>query len=126
MASILAILSVALGAFAAHSLKESVSDVAVNIFETGVKYQFYHTLAIFFAAILYKDYSNRWMKTAGYFFIAGILLFSGSLYMLTYVKAAVLPGYRWIGPLTPVGGLCFILGWLCILVAVSARKLIKS
>ena len=111
-AAILGFLSVILGAFAAHALKEMVSDYAVNIFETGVRYQFYHVFALLAAGILYKEFPNVFIKWAGIFFIAGIILFSGSLYFLTYVKGTIMPGYKWIGPITPIGGLFFILGWL--------------
>ncbi len=111
-AAVLGLLSVALGAFAAHALKEKISDYAVNIFETGVRYQFYHVFALIAVGIIYKDFSNRFLKWSGIFFIIGIILFSGSLYMLTYIKGAVLPGYSWVGAITPIGGLAFILGWI--------------
>ena len=106
-------LAVGLGAFAAHALKKMVSDVAVNIFETGVRYQFYHVFALALSAILYKEFTNKWMVWSGNMFILGMLFFSGSLYMLTYVKAAVKPGMDWIGIITPFGGLAFIAGWVC-------------
>ena len=111
-AAILGFLSVILGAFAAHALKELLSDYAVNIFETGVRYQFYHVFALLAAGILYKEFPNKFIKWSGIFFITGIILFSGSLYFLTYVKGTIMPGYKWIGPITPIGGLFFILGWL--------------
>lgn len=117
-AAIFGLLSVALGAFAAHALKELLSDYAVNIFETGVRYQFYHVFALLAAGILYKEFPNKFIKWSGIFFIAGIILFSGSLYFLTYVKGAVLPGYKWIGPITPLGGLLFILGWIFLFLGV--------
>jgi uncharacterized membrane protein YgdD (TMEM256/DUF423 family) len=110
-AAIIGVLSVALGAFAAHALKEAISDYAVNIFETGVRYQFYHVFALLAAGILYKDFQNKFIRWSGIFFIGGIILFSGSLYCLTFIKGAVLPGYNWIGVITPIGGLLFILGW---------------
>jgi uncharacterized membrane protein YgdD (TMEM256/DUF423 family) len=115
-------LSVALGAFAAHALKETVSDYAVNIFETGVRYQFYHVFALIAAGILYKDFPNKFIRWAGILFIIGIIFFPGSLYALTYIKAAVMPGYKWIGAITPIGGLCFILGWLFLFMGVSKRN----
>jgi uncharacterized membrane protein YgdD (TMEM256/DUF423 family) len=121
-AAILGLLSVALGAFAAHALKESISDYAVNIFETGVRYQFYHVLALIAAGILYKEFPNKFIRWSGVFFIAGIILFSGSLYCLTYIKGAVMPGYKWIGAITPVGGLFFILGWLSLFIGLFRNK----
>src|SRR5438128_1480515 len=96
-AAIIGALSVALGAFAAHALKQQVSDYAVNIFETAVRYQFYHVFALLAAGILYKDFAGKFMRWAGILFITGMILFCGSLYILTYIKAAVLPGYDWIG-----------------------------
>jgi uncharacterized membrane protein YgdD (TMEM256/DUF423 family) len=111
-AAILGFFAVILGAFAAHALKELLSDYAINIFETGVRYQFYHVFALLGAGVLYKEFPNKFIKWSGIFFIAGIILFSGSLYFLTYVKGTVMPGYKWIGLITPVGGLLFILGWL--------------
>lgn len=114
IAVLIGALSVTLGAFAAHGLKQHISDYAVNIFETGVRYQFYHVFALLAAGMLYKEFHNKFMIWAGYLFIAGIILFSGSLYVLTYYKAAVIPGHDWIGAITPLGGLCFIAGWMCL------------
>lgn len=121
-AAVFGFLSVVFGAFAAHALKELFSDYAVNIFETGVRYQFYHVFALLAAGILYKDFPNKFIKWSGIFFIAGIILFSGSLYFLTYVKGAVMPGYNWIGPITPIGGLFFILGWLFLFIGCFKNK----
>jgi uncharacterized membrane protein YgdD (TMEM256/DUF423 family) len=112
IAAILGALSVALGAFAAHTLKQHISEDAVNIFETGVRYQFYHVFALLAAGILYKDFNTNFTKWAGLFFIAGIILFSGSLYLLTYIKGVEMQGYDWLGAITPFGGFSFILGWI--------------
>ena len=119
--AILGLLSVALGAFAAHALKQKISDYAVNIFETGVRYQFYHAFAIMATGILYKEFTNKFLRWAGILFLIGILLFSGSLYCLMYIKGAVIPGYDWIGAITPIGGLSFIVGWLCLFLGVSIK-----
>lgn len=121
-AAIFGLLSVVLGAFAAHSLKEMISDYAVNIFETGVRYQFYHVFALLAVGIIYKEFPNKFIKWSGIFFISGIILFSGSLYFLTYVKGTVMPGYKWIGPITPIGGLLFILGWLFLFIGCFKNK----
>jgi uncharacterized membrane protein YgdD (TMEM256/DUF423 family) len=121
-AAILGALSVTLGAFAAHTLRQHVSEDIVTIFETGVRYQFYHVFALMAAGILYKDFNNKFIKWAGAFFIAGIILFSGSLYLLTYIKGAAMPAYNWIGAITPLGGLSFILGWLCLLAGLLKNK----
>ncbi|MDQ6723337.1 MAG: DUF423 domain-containing protein, partial [Thermoproteota archaeon] len=74
--------------------------------------------------IIYAEFKNKYIKWAGWFFIAGIIFFSGSLYCLTYVKAAVLPGYQWIGVITPVGGLFFILGWVFLSIGLFNKKTI--
>lgn len=114
-------LSVTMGAFGAHALKKMVSDTAVNIFETAVRYQFYHLFAIALAGILYREFPNKWMLWAGWLFISGILLFSGSLYVLTYIKATVKPGMDWIGAITPFGGLALISGWICLFIGVRFK-----
>ncbi|MCF2860366.1 DUF423 domain-containing protein [Pseudoalteromonas sp. SMS1] len=106
-------LSVALGAFAAHGLKSHVSDYAVGIFKTAAEYQMTHGLAIIAVAILIKW--GMQIKWAGYLFSVGVILFSGSLYLL------VLTGAKWLGPVTPIGGLCFILGWL-VMIYKSAKQ----
>lgn len=110
--------SVALGAFGAHSLKQIVSTDAVTTFETGVRYQFYHTFALILVAILYGRYPNKWMVWSGNSFIAGIILFSGSLYILTALNATPTVGLRKIGLITPFGGLFLIAGWLLLMWAV--------
>lgn len=127
-AAILGALSVAIGAFAAHQLKGSISDFALEIFETAVKYQFYHVFALLAAGILYKEFPNKLMLWSGRLFIAGIILFSGSLYILSAIKAAVVPGYNWVGTITPLGGLCFILGWIFIFLGCNQKlkQTIKS
>ncbi|RYD82494.1 MAG: DUF423 domain-containing protein [Sphingobacteriales bacterium] len=113
-------ISVGLGAFAAHGLKNLFSSNAISIFETGVRYQFYHVFALLAVAILYKDFPA--VKTAGWLFIGGILLFSGSLYLLTVIQGLVQPGYKWVGAITPVGGLLFIAGWLWMFIAMFRKN----
>jgi uncharacterized membrane protein YgdD (TMEM256/DUF423 family) len=121
-AAALAALSVVLGAFGAHALKKYVGAEAVSTFETGVRYQFYHCFALFFAGILYERFPLKWMTWSGYSFIAGIILFSGSLYLLTALQSTEQVGLRKIGIITPFGGLFFIAGWLFILIGfVKAR-----
>ncbi len=118
-AAFLGALTVILGAFAAHKLKSLVSDVAVNTFETGVRYQFYHVFALLAVGMLYASYPNKLLKAAGWLFIVGIIFFSGSLYLLTYKEAAVLPGLKWVGPITPIGGVFFIAGWVCLALGIK-------
>lgn len=122
IATLLGALSVAFGAFGAHALKQHVSDYAVSIFETGVHYQFYHSFALLASGILYKEFPNNFIKWSGKLFVAGIILFCTSLYALTFIKAAVLPGYDWIGAITPLGGLSFIAGWLCLFLGIVRKK----
>ena len=111
-ASLLGALAVALGAFGAHGLRRIVDADSVATFQTGVQYQVYHTFALLAAAILYERFPNKWMKWAGTCFIIGIVLFSGSLYALTLLKAADQVGLKGIGIITPIGGIFFIAGWL--------------
>ncbi len=111
-------LAVALGAFGAHGLENITSDEKVlHGFQTGVQYQMYHALALLSVAILFDKLPAKWMKWAGICFIAGIILFSGSLYLLTFFKLQESTGVKFVGPVMPLGGLLFIAGWLCILVA---------
>jgi uncharacterized membrane protein YgdD (TMEM256/DUF423 family) len=115
-AAILGALSVALGAFGAHALKKIVEADAVATFETGVRYQFYHTFALLAVGILYRRMPTKIMEWAGILFISGIVLFSGSLYLLTYLNATETVGLKGVGAITPLGGLCFIAGWICLLI----------
>lgn len=121
-ASLLGALAVALGAFGAHALRGRVPNIAVTTFETGVRYQFYHVLALVMLGILYRDFKNKWMLLSGNLFIVGIALFSGSLYLLTFISGAVKPGFKWIGIITPFGGIAFILGWFCLLMGVINKQ----
>lgn len=118
IASILAALSVALGAFGAHGLKKFVPPESVATFETGVRYQFYHTFALFLVAILFQTFPGKLLSMAGWLFLVGILLFSGSLYALTLLKATNTVGLKGIGIITPFGGLFFIAGWICLLIGI--------
>jgi uncharacterized membrane protein YgdD (TMEM256/DUF423 family) len=122
-AAVLGMLAVTLGAFGAHGLKKIVPAEAISTFETGVRYQFYHTLALLAVAMLFEKFPLRSMRYAGICFITGIVLFSGSLYALTLLQATNTVGLRGLGAITPIGGLFFIAGWLCLFVAIgSSRK----
>lgn len=114
-------LSVILGAFAAHGLKQILAFDDLQIFETATRYQFYHVFALLAVGILYKEFPGKLMKWAGNLFIAGIILFSGSLYLLCYVKHNELP-FNWLGAITPFGGAAFIGGWLMLFLAVIKRN----
>lgn len=111
----IAALSVALGAFAAHRLKNMVSAQSLEWFDTGVRYQMYHAFALAIVALLYKEIQpTHLLQWAGISFIAGIICFSGSLYVLCFAPHTS----RWIWPVTPLGGLLFIAGWILIIVAI--------
>jgi len=110
-AAILAGLSVAAGAFASHALKNSLSQRALEIFETGSKYQMYHALLVIGLLVYRSEVSSTLLNTAGFAFIAGIVLFSGSLYALS------LTGIKLLGLITPIGGVAFLIGWGCLAVA---------
>jgi uncharacterized membrane protein YgdD (TMEM256/DUF423 family) len=99
---------VALGAFAAHALKARLGTEMLAVFETGVRYQMYHALALFAAAWGYARWPGKVLAAAGWLFIAGILVFSGSLYLLA------ITGAKSLGMVTPLGGLAFLAGWLCL------------
>ncbi|OYW19631.1 MAG: hypothetical protein B7Z54_03345 [Sphingobacteriales bacterium 12-47-4] len=118
MGAALAGLAVALGAFGAHGLKKIVPPEAVDTFQTGVQYQMIHALALILAGILVEKFSSRFLSYAAICFGLGILLFSGSLYLLTYLKATSTIGLGGWGLITPVGGLAFILGWVFVVWAV--------
>ena len=109
--------AVALGAFGAHGLKEVLSDENLRVFHTGVEYQFYHALALLFTGLAADRNGSKFLKWAGNLFIAGIILFSGSLYCLS-----IFQNLMWMGIITPFGGLCFIAGWLLLLIAFMKKS----
>ena len=110
--SLLGAFAVALGAFGAHALKQKLGAEDLAVYQTGVQYQFYHVVAIFIAASLYGKFYRPAVLWTGRFFITGIFLFSGSLYLMTYLKAFSSREAKWLGAITPVGGIFFITGWL--------------
>jgi len=106
------LVAVALGAFGAHALKAKLSPAMLSVWQTAVNYQFYHVLALLLVAVLlHFGWQSRWLVVAGACFLAGMLLFSGSLYWLA------LGGPSWLGPITPFGGLSFMMGWLMLFIA---------
>jgi uncharacterized membrane protein YgdD (TMEM256/DUF423 family) len=116
-------LAVALGAFAAHGLEKLTTDAkTLHGFRTGVEYQMYHAFALIAVAILFEKFPSRWLKWAGNCFIAGVILFSGSLYLLTVLKIQDSTAVKFVGPVTPLGGVFFIAGWLFLLLAVLRKK----
>ena len=111
-------IAVALGAFGAHGLKRIVPVETVNTFQTGVQYQMYHALALIAVAVVFEKFPAKLMVWAGAAFCIGILLFSGSLYLLTILKATGKVGLEGVGIITPFGGLVFIAGWICLLIGI--------
>ena len=116
----LAGLGVILGAFGAHKLKEIAPD-SVPTFQTGVQYQMYHAFALMIVGILFEKFPFKSMSWAGICFFIGIILFSGSLYALTALKASGKVGLGGVGIITPVGGLFFIAGWVAFVMALFKR-----
>src|SRR4030095_8018452 len=115
--AILGFLGVALGAFGAHGLKNRLSPEVLEVFDTGVRYHMYHTFAVLIVAAAIGHIGNaRLLAMAGWFFFAGILLFSGSLYALAITSVGIL------GAITPIGGLLFLIGWACLAVFALARE----
>ena len=121
--ALFAALAVILGAFGAHTLKEvmQMPPDQLAIFDTGVRYQFYHSLALLITGIAYSAYPVKQLKWATIVFIIGIILFSGSLYGMTILKLSGV-GLGPVGVITPIGGLFFILGWLFLLLGIIKKK----
>lgn len=115
LGAIFAGLAVGIGAFGAHALKETLGSYHTT-FETGVQYQMFHATAILIVGLLLGKLDSRLLRTAGYLFATGIILFSGSLYVLSITKVSVL------GAITPLGGVAFIAGWICFIIAVAKDK----
>lgn len=121
LGAVLGAIAIALGAFGAHGLKQIVTAETVQVFQTGVQYQVYHVFALLAVGIIYEKHPNRLVNWAGGFFIAGIILFSGSLYLLTALKATDTVGLKGIGILTPFGGLFFIAGWILLFLGIMKK-----
>ena len=105
LGAVFALLGVAGGAFGAHSLKAILAPEMLAVFETGIRYQMYHALALLFVGLAGDRHASPHLRRAGWLFVTGIALFSGSLYVLS------LSGVRWLGAVTPLGGAAFIAGW---------------
>lgn len=107
-------LAVSLGAFGAHALKNKLSEEMLTIFETGVRYHFYHAIGLLVVGLVAHYLpDSALLKWSGWLMVAGILIFSGSLYVLAA------SGIRWLGAITPIGGICFIASWILIAIAVG-------
>jgi uncharacterized membrane protein YgdD (TMEM256/DUF423 family) len=106
IAAISGALSVAMGAFAAHGLKEILSAPSMAVMQTGVQYQFYHSIALLVVGLLLRQQPSRLLNMSAMALVIGIFLFCGSLYLLAF------SGVHWLGIVTPLGGLAFIVGWI--------------
>ena len=106
--AVLAGIAVATGAFGAHMLKSQLSEHMLEVFETGVHYHMFHALALIFSGWVFIQYGEKIFQRAALAFVAGILFFSGSLYLLALSETP------WWGAVTPLGGVCFIAGWACL------------
>lgn len=115
LAAVLGALAVGLGAFGAHGLKPLLTDYQLDIYEKAVHYQFFHVLALLAVAFRLEAFSSPpvWLKRAGWLFVAGIAAFSGSLYLLACRDLLGFP-VGWAGPVTPLGGVCFMAGWVAL------------
>jgi uncharacterized membrane protein YgdD (TMEM256/DUF423 family) len=112
-------LAVALGAFGAHGLKQRLSPDLLAVFQTGVQYHFYHTFALLLVAALMLHWpQNTALRWSALLFCIGMLVFSGSLYVLS------ITGIRWLGAITPIGGLAFLAGWIVLAVAIWKTELV--
>ncbi len=121
--SIFGILGVILGAMGAHALKSQLSSEQLVSYETGVKFQMYHAIALILIALLIDKLDNKSLRYSGYFFIAGVFLFSGSVYLLSLKNVLGIENWTFLGPISPFGGVCFIIGWIFILLAAIKLKI---
>lgn len=111
LAAVNGFVAVALGAFGSHGLRARLSERMLEVWQTAVQYHFIHTLVLLAVGVLLARSQSTWLNVSGWVFTAGIVFFSGSLYWLA------LGGPKWLGPITPIGGLCFMLGWLSLAIA---------
>lgn len=110
-AALLAFIAVVAGAFGAHGLKSILSEAQILSWQTAVRFQFFHSLGLILLVILYRQQTDKLLPWSAGFMLAGMLLFSGSIYML------LLTGMSWLGPVTPIGGICLMMGWLLLVVS---------
>ena len=109
LGSLSGMLAVTFGAFGAHALKGRLDDYARGVYETAVQYHFYHSIALLAVGIIALSHPQTvLLRSSGWLFLVGIVVFSGSLYLLS------VSGLRWLGAITPLGGLAFIAGWACL------------
>lgn len=117
-AAVMGMLAVMIGAFGSHVVKSHIDAAHLDIYETANRYHFYHTLALMGVAMLYRDVPSKWLQWSGRLFIIGTCIFSISLYALAILG----DGYKFLGAITPIGGLSLIIGWISLAVAVFSKK----
>ncbi len=121
-AAILAMFSVILGAFGAHVLKEYLTEQSLDSFQTATTYMMNHAIALFIVGKMYRHYKKKTMVWAGNFFVMGIIMFSGSIYLSIVLKFLGYEKLTLVNLITPVGGLMFILGWLMLFISIPTRE----
>jgi len=109
LGSFFSLTTIALGAFGAHALKDQLNEYGKSIFEKAVLYQMFHSLAIFIVALLNRYFDSVNLTVVIWLFVAGIILFSGSLYILAITQV------KWLGAITPIGGVLFMVGWVLLI-----------
>ena len=120
--ALFAAMGVILGAFGAHALKQHLDAVSLATFETGVRYQMYHAFALLAVGVIHAGSPNRLVRAANALFTIGIVLFSGSLYLLSLRVASGSAGLGGLGIFTPIGGVFFIAGWVALVLGITQRK----
>ena len=121
LGALFALSSVVIGAFGAHYLKTIFSPEILTSFETGVRYQFYHAVALLFFGLYTKE-NGMYQKFIFWFFTIGIVLFSGSIYLLCFLKGTLHIGLGGLGILTPIGGMFFIIAWALLVLSILKKK----
>ena len=119
LAFFLAAVAVALGAFGAHGLKPLLDEASLKTYQTGVQYHFYHAIGLAVAGLYSLHRPDKLVTIAGNLFVAGIIIFSGSLYTMTFFKAAGNDSLTWLGAITPLGGISFITGWILLMIVAA-------
>ncbi|MBD1432801.1 DUF423 domain-containing protein [Sphingobacterium sp. DN00404] len=121
IASLFGLTAVILGAFGAHGLEGKISEYHLGTWKTANQYHFYHTLALLFLSTFSRA-KNASIRVSFIAFTVGMLLFSGSLYLLSIRSLIGLEGFGWLGPVTPLGGLCFMVGWIGLFIAAVRNR----
>ena len=122
IAAIIAMTSVILGAFGAHALKEHISEQSLASFQTATTYMINHALALFIVGMMYRHYKKKSIIWSGNFFVLGIIMFSGSIYLSIVLQYLGYDKLTIVNIITPVGGLMFILGWLMLFISIPTRE----